>query len=184
MKGAVRVLPKGAKAPSRARHDKAIRRQVAATARAAKKLAAAAPAGAVVQAGSDRGEVAFFAFFPGTRHIGVGDSVSFRMSKRSTEIHNVVFGPDDFVARTATGFIAPGAQGIAYDPVSVYPSDPGALVADGSNHGNGFVSTGLLDTDARTPFPASKSIRFTKAGAYRFICTVHGPSMTGTIAFS
>ncbi len=68
----------------------------------------------------------------------------------STELHDVVFGPDELLAQTAAAFISPGAQGIAYDPVSVYASDPGALTHDGANHGNGFLNTGLIDADPRT----------------------------------
>jgi plastocyanin len=184
MKGTVKVLGKKAKAPSKAKDAKTVAKQVAATIKSAKKLAAQTPAGNVVRAGNDRKEVAFFSFFPGTRKVHAGETVRFEMSKDSTEIHNVVFGPEAFLAETAAKFISPGAQGIAYDPMSAYPSDPGALAFDGANHGVGFINTGLLDADPRTSFPASKSVTFTKAGTYSFICTVHGPSMKGTIEVS
>jgi plastocyanin len=181
MKGTVNVLPKGSRAPSRKQDARALAEQVAATVRSARRLAAGAPAGNVVRAGNDRREVAFFRFFPATRRVTAGESVRFEMSAATTEIHNVVFGPQDFLARTAAAFISPGAQGIAYDPVSVYASDPGELTHDGANHGNGFLATGLLDADPRTAFPSSRSVTFTKPGTYGFICTVHGPSMNGTI---
>jgi plastocyanin len=176
MKGKVRVLPKRAKAPSEAKHARAIARQVAATVRSARRLAAEVPAGNVVRAGNDRREVAFFSFFPGTRGVKAGESVRFEMPDDSTELHNVVFGPPDVLERTAAAFISPGAQGIAYDPISVYPSAPGALAHDG-----GFLNTGLLDADRRTPFPPSKPVTFTRPGTYAFICTVHGRTMSGTI---
>ena len=35
-------------------------------------------------------------------------------------------GEGTFLAETAAKFISPGAQEIAYDPPSVYASDPGA----------------------------------------------------------
>jgi plastocyanin len=181
MKGTVKVLPKRAQPPSRKQDARALAEQIASTVRSARKLAAEAPAGNVVRAGNDRREVAFFQFFPATRHVKAGESVRFEMSASTTELHNVVFGPQDFVARTAAAFISPGAQGIAYDPVSVYPSDPGELTYDGANHGNGFLSTGLLDADPRTAFPSSRSVTFTRPGTYGFICTVHGLSMNGTI---
>jgi plastocyanin len=184
MKGRVKVLPRQAKAPSRAKDAKAVAKQVGATIKSARKLAAQTPAGNVVRAGNDRKEVAFFSFFPARRQVKAGETVRFEMSKDSTEIHNVVFGPEPFLAETAAKFISPGAQGIAYDPLSVYASDPGALAYDGANHGNGFLNTGLLDTDPRTSFPAAKSVTFTKAGTYGFICTVHGPSMKGSIEVS
>jgi plastocyanin len=181
MKGRVKVLPRRAKAPSEAKDAKAAARQVAATVKAARKLAAQAPAGNVVRAGNDRREVAFFKFFPAVRKVPAGTAVRFEMSKDSTEIHNVVFGPEAFLAETAAAFISPGAQGIAYDPLSVYPSDPGALNHDGAGHGNGFLNTGLMDADPRTSLPRSASVTFTKAGSHAYICTVHGPSMKGRI---
>ena len=110
MQGTVKVLPKKSKASSKAKDAKAVAKQVAATVKSAKKLAAQPPTGNVVRAGNDRREVAFFSFFP--------------------------------------------------------------------------VTTGLLDTDPRTSFPASKSVTFTKAGTYSFICTVHGPTMKGSIEVS
>lgn len=181
MKGAVKVLPKQAKAPSRAKDAKAVAKQVAATVRSAKTLAAEVPAGNVVRAGNDRKEVAFLSFFPAARSVPAGTAVRFEMAKSSSEMHNVVFGPEAFLAETAAKFISPGAQGIAYDPLSVYPSDRGPLTYDGTNHGNGFLSTGLIDADARTSFPSSTSVTFTKPGSYQFICTVHGPAMKGRI---
>jgi plastocyanin len=181
MKGSVKVLPKKAKAPSKAKDAKAVAKQVAATVKTAKKLAAEVPAGNVVRAGNDRGEVAFFSFFPTTRQVAAGTPVRFEMSKDSTEIHNVVFGPEAVLAETAAKFISPGAQGIAYDPVSVYPSAQGPLSHPG---GEEFVGTGLMDADARTSFPGSATVTFTKAGSYPFICTVHGPSMKGRIDVS
>ena len=181
MKGTVEVLPRRARATSRRQDAKTVAKQVAATVRSAKELEGQEPAGNVVRAGNDRREVAFFRFFPATRQVKAGESVRFELSADTTEIHNVVFGPDDVLARTAAAFISPGAQGIAYDPVSVYASDPGELTHDGVNHGDGFLSSGLLDSDPRTVLPSSTTVRFTRPGSYGFICTVHGPSMKGTI---
>jgi len=184
MKGKVKVLPKGAKAPSKAKDAKAVRKQIAKTVELAKKLAAETPKGAVVRAGNDAKEVAFFAFSPGVRSVRAGQSVTFEMAKGSTEMHNVVFGPQDVLEATAAAFISPNAAGLGYNPISVYASDPGALVLDGANHGNGFANTGLLDDDVRTPFPAKAKVTFAKAGSYAYICTVHGPSMKGTVEVS
>jgi plastocyanin len=173
MKGSVKVVRKHA-----ASKPKAVAKQVAATVKTAKKLAAQVPAGNVVRAGNDRREVAFFSFFPAARQVPVGTPVRFEMSKDSTEIHNVVFGPEALLAETAAKFISPGAQGIAYDPVSVYPSAPGPLSHQG---GEELLNTGLIDADARTSFPSAATVTFTKAGSYAFICTVHGPTMKGRI---
>ena len=184
MKGKVEVLPKGAKAPSKAKDAKAVKKQVAKTVELAGKLAARTPQGRVVRAGNDKKEVAFFAFSPGVRSVKAGQSVTFEMAKGSTEMHDVVFGPQAVLEAAAAAFISPNAAGLGYDPLSVYASDPGGLVLDGANHGNGFANTGLLDADRRTPFPSSAEVTFAKAGSYPFICTVHGPSMKGTIEVS
>ena len=175
MKGSVKVARKARSKPD------AVAKQVAATVKAAKRLAAEVPAGNVVRAGNDRKEVAFFSFFPAEKQVPVGTAVRFEMSKDSTEIHNVVFGSEAVLAETAGKFISPGAQGIAYDPVSVYASAPGALSHQG---GEELLNTGLLDADARTSFPASATVTFTKAGSYAYICTVHGPAMKGRIDVS
>ena len=176
MKGTVKVVRKR---PAAQRN--AVAKQVAATVKAAKRLARQVPAGNVVRAGNDRKEVAFFSFFPAEKHVAAGTTVRFEMSKDSTEIHNVVFGSEALLAETAAKFISPGAQGIAYDPVSVYASAPGALSHAG---GEDLLNTGLLDADARTSFPSAASVTFTKPGSYPFICTVHGTAMKGRIDVS
>jgi plastocyanin len=176
MKGTVKV--KRGKVPSAKRDAKAVAKQIGATVKTASRLAADVPAGDVVRAGNDRKEVAFFSFFPAEKQVAAGTTVRFEMSKDSTEIHNVVFGSEALLAETAAKFISPGAQGIAYDPVSVYASAPGALSHQG---GEALLNTGLLDADARTSLPSSASVTFTTPGSYAFICTVHGTAMKGRI---
>ena len=52
---------------------------------------------------------------------------------------------------------------------------------DGTNHGNGFVSTGIIDRDATTPLnPGEAKITFNTAGTYSYICLIH-PDMKGQI---
>jgi plastocyanin len=179
MKGTVKVKP--GKVPSAKQDGKAVAKQVAATVKSAKRLAKEVPAGNVVVAGNDRKEVAFFSFSPAVRQVSAGTAVEFEMAKSSTEMHNVVFGPEPLLAETAAKFFAPGPQGIAYDPVSVYASAPGALTHQGTDE---LLNTGLIDADPRTTFPASATVTFTKAGSYTYICTVHGPSMKGRIDVS
>ena len=87
-------------------------------------------------------------------------------------------------ADAASRFISIGANGIGYDAFSVYPSDPGTIAYDGSNHGNGVINLGLMDADPGTSLPAKESVSFPTAGTYTYICTVHGPSMHGTVTVS
>ena len=184
MKGKVQVVSKHAKAPSKAKDAKTVDKQIGRTVKLAAKLDAEQITGNVVRAGNDRKEVAFLRFFPGDRAVKAGETVTFEMSKRSTEIHNVVFGTPDLTADAASKFIAVGASGIGYDAFSVYPSDPGVIGYDGTNHGNGLINLGLMDADPATSLPAKETVTFTKAGTYTYICTVHGPSMHGTITVS
>ena len=55
-----------------------------------------------------------------------------------------------------------------------------ALPADGANHGNGFVNTGIIDGDSASPQPTSAQVTFSKAGTYNYICLIH-PDMKGSI---
>jgi plastocyanin len=181
MKGKVQVVSKHAKAPSKKQDAKTVDKQIGRTVKLAAKLDAEQITGNVVRAGNDRKEVAFLRFFPGERTVKAGETVSFQMSKRTTEIHNVVFGTPELTADAASRFIAIGANGIGYDPFSVYPSDQGTIAYDGTNHGNGLINLGLMDADPTTSLPASEQVTFPTAGTYTFICTVHGPSMHGTI---
>jgi hypothetical protein len=66
------------------------------------------PAGAAVVAATT---AARSSFFPGRRSVRAGESVRFEMSARSTELHNVVFGPEDVPERTAAAFITIGLRG-------------------------------------------------------------------------
>ena len=68
------------------------------------------------------------------------------------------------------------------NPFVVYPSEPGQLPPLGpANHGNGFLATGLLDTDSKSPFPNKATITFTTPGTYVYYCNIHQPDMKGTI---
>jgi plastocyanin len=181
MKGTVKVVGKAKKRSTRKTVKKAVAKQGAKAIKQATKLAGfAGPAAPGVQAGNDNTHIVNLSFFPANRTVAVGTTVTFSMPKVSSEIHNVAFGDPTYLQGLIAGFIAPGPTGVALDPRTVYPSDP-ALVLDGTNHGNGFVNTGLLDTDPNTPFPAKASITFAKAGTYEYVCVVHGPEMKGTI---
>lgn len=179
MKVKVTVKGKKARVPSKKADARRVAKQVKAASKKAKKLNAfAGPAGDAVQAGSDDKSIANLAFFPKDKTVKAGVPVTFAMPKTSTEIHNVAFGPDDYLVALAKAFEE------SFDATTVYPSDPptGApIVFDGTNHGNGFANTGVMDTDAASPFPKSAQITFTKPGSYKYICTVHGPFMSGTL---
>jgi plastocyanin len=174
------TVKKGRRGVPTAKQDKRrIAKQVEASTKLAKRLAAfEGPGGDVVRAGNDANGIAQIAFFPARKAVEVGDTVTFEMSKSSIETHNVHFGPKEYLDPFAQSFI-----GEVFQPFVVYRSDaPGTAVSyDGANHGNGYFNTGLLDTDKGSPFPSKDAVTFTKAGTYAYYCAVHGNEMSGEI---
>ena len=184
MKARVKVLPKTARIPTAAQDAKAAKQQLAVAVKQAKKLAAPKLPAATVYGGSDRGSVNYLKFFPGTVTIKAGQSVAFSVPG-SQEPHTVSFGTQaylkDIVAKQITP--VPGAGGpptLVFDPRALFPSDPpGSLPPyTGQNHGDGFLSTGILGKGL--PFGTKASITFSNPGTYGFICLIH-PEMHGTI---
>jgi plastocyanin len=174
------TVKKSRKGVPTAKQDKRrIAKQVKASTKLAKKLAAFdGPEGNVVRAGNDANGIAQIAFFPAKKTVKVGDTVTFEMSKKTIELHNVHFGPKDYLDPFAQSFI-----GEVFQPFVIYRSDaPGTAVSyDGTNHGNGYFNTGVLDSDKSSPFPSQDSVTFTKAGTYTYYCAVHGNDMSGEI---
>lgn len=165
--------------PSAKQDRRRVARQVQASTRLAKKLAAfEGPKGNVVRAGNDAEGIAQIAFFPARKTVKVGATVTFAMPKETIEIHNVNFGPKDYLDPFAQRFF-----GEVFEPFVVYRSDaPGAPVDyDGTNHGNGYFNTGILDSDKKSPFPSKDTVTFTKAGTYEYYCAIHGNDMAGEI---
>lgn len=163
--------------PGKKADKRRLAKQVKASTKLAKKLVAfEGPQGNVVRAGNDAKGIAQIAFFPAKKTVKVGDTVKFEMSKHSLELHNVAFGPKEYL--DSKPFLGP-----VLNPFVVYRSDaPGTAVNfDGTNHGNGYFNTGLIDADKNTPFPSSDSVTFTKAGTYTYYCAVHGNDMKGEI---
>jgi hypothetical protein len=99
----------------------------------------------------------------------------------------VTFGPEPYLQPIEQ--IGPeadpggGLPKVVLDPRLFHPSDPGVPNYDGTNHGNGFLSSGVLDGDDGGLVPRTWSVRFTKAGSYQFICLLH-PVMRATIVVS
>ena len=73
--------------------------------------------------------------------------------------------------------------GPVFEPFVTFRSEaPGTPISlDGTNHGNGYVNTGVLDANPTTPFPKSERVTFTKPGTYAYYCAVHGNDMKGEI---
>jgi plastocyanin len=185
-KGRVKVVGKAKAIPSNRANAKAAKKEYAKVVKRLKKDGKfAGPAGNAVRAGNDTLRSTILGFFPATKSVPVGTTVTFAMSPVTTEAHTISFGPADYLTAAANGFVGPDPANPAGLPVvsslAAYPSDPPpGAPADGTNHGNGFVNTGVIDGDAASPQPNSAQVTFSKAGTYNYICLIH-PDMKGSI---
>jgi plastocyanin len=188
MRGTVKVLPKGAKGArvlSAVQERAAAVRQLMLARRSAMRLNRFSPSANTVVAGHDRGSVSWFKFFPSVRTVKAGDTVRFTVSSKS-EIHTATFGPTAYRDANEAAVIAtPQPSGpplLQLNPLIFLPSDPPPSLPpyDGTNHGNGYLNTGAIDTDPKTPDPSSVSVRFTKPGTYTYECLIH-PGMQAKI---
>jgi plastocyanin len=123
------------------------------------------------------------AFSPNRLVVAVGDSVKF-VNHDQTDIHTVTFGKPATTAKIEKNFIAEHAGRLTISPLGAYASEPpGAPVSyDGHNHGNGYLSSGLLQPKGSpaSAGPSSFTVTFSKAGTYHYECVIHS-NMDGTI---
>jgi plastocyanin len=184
MDGTVKVVPKGHAVPS-ARADRVARvAQFARAVKQARNLARFQPKPTNVVAGHDAGSVAWFRFFPRTTTVKAGQSVNFSIASKS-EIHTVTFGPTPYRDLLEKDLVMAqpqpsGPPRLQFHPQIFLPSDPVLPAYTGTNHGNGFLNTGVLDTNPQTPPPSSAKVTFSTPGTYVFECTIH-PGMEATV---
>ena len=188
MTGKVHVVGKKAKAPSKKADAKVVKQEVARDLKELKRvLKYKAPAGQIQIGAAGAHGVEAFAFFPAAPTAKVGDTVTFSMPVSSGEVHTATAGPGDIEDDTSyLGGIAASFEAPVLDPRAVYPSDfpgngPASLTT--TLHGNGFWSSGVLDTiEASTP-PSANQVTFAEAGSFTFYCLVH-PFMKATVTVS
>jgi plastocyanin len=186
-KGTVKVVGKGKAIPSNKANAKAAKKEYA---KVAKQLIAdakfAGPPGNAVEAGHDRAVSTILRFFPTTKSVPVGTTVTFAMSPKTTEAHTISFGPADYLKTIADGFIGPdpaNPEGLpVVNSLVPFPSEPPPQAPlDPAQHGNGFYNAGIIDRDAATPLnPGEAKVTFNTAGTYNYICFIH-PDMKGSI---
>ncbi len=185
MKGTVTVKAKGKSVPSAKSDKKALKRQVATALSTARKLdSTQVPANTIdVGAAGKHGEE-LFAFVPSAVTIPVGSSLTFRMHPASYDIHTATTGPGNpetepssYLGQVAAGFNSP-----VFDPRGVYASEaPGTgATLTPALHGNGFWSSGAMDTASGSPLTSSNSVKFGAPGTYDFYCMIH-PFMKATV---
>jgi plastocyanin len=186
MTGKVTVKSKKGKVPTKKADAKVVKTQVNTALTVAKGLAKKhVPANTVDVGEAGPHGVEFYGFLPGTVTVPVGTTLNFHMTKGSYEDHTATTGPGDPNAEPDSylGKLAASFQGAGPFPgQAIYPSDaPGAAAAlTPTFHGNGFWSSGVMDTSNATPLPATSSVKFSAAGTYQFYCLIH-PFMHGTV---
>jgi plastocyanin len=185
-KGTVKVVGKGKAIPSNKANARAAKKEYAKVAkRLIKDDKFAGPPGNAVEAGHDTIASTIFRFFPATKSVPVGTTVTFAMSDKTTEAHTISFGPGDYLTTVANGFIGPdpaNPEGLpVVSGIAAFPSEPPPQAPlDPAQHGNGFFNAGIIDRDAATPGPGQAQVTFNTAGTYNYICLIH-PDMKGSI---
>ncbi|MGQ0568735.1 MAG: cupredoxin domain-containing protein [Armatimonadota bacterium] len=127
----------------------------------------------VIAGGVNRdGAVWSNAYHPRRVEIGVGDTLTWQFDG----FHTVTFlGGEPFPE-----IIVPEGQRLFGNPRVFFPV--GGKTYDGTGYVNsGTPPEGQIKGGVYSPAPFSYSLTFTKAGEYRYVCTIHGPGMGGTV---
>ena len=130
------------------------------------------------------GGVAMIAYYPKVLKVKAGSTVTF-VTKSSSEVHNVVFGPKAWIQQFGkkTDLLPAGPTAPnQVTPIVPYGSDPKPLVyAGATTHGNGFFATPISSGSPIPGLTRSSRVKFTTPGTYKYFCWIHGPDMSGTI---
>lgn len=190
MSGTVKVVAKSKPAESARAVKAAATRQIAAGLAKLKQLdRQKVTAPNTIEAGPDAHSGAtLYRFSPSALTTRVNTPVTLTMTAGTTEDHTFTFSRNVKAdgKKAEAELLAPLGRGnpptFAFSPKWAYASEaPGTAVTyDGTNHGDGFLNSGVLDGDARTPFPQKFTVSFSKPGTYTFFCAIH-PFMVGKI---
>jgi plastocyanin len=178
MIGKVTVVKKGKKAPSAKAHKKLVKTQFKRDLKIAKGLANVnVPAGVVDVGVAGKHGVELYGMLPAKVNVAVGKALQFRMTKGSFELHTATTGPGNPETEPDSymGQIAKSFEGDQIDQRGLYPSEPPSATAvlTPALHGNGFWSSGALDTVPGNPAPGLNSVQFSTPGTYQFYCMIH-----------
>jgi plastocyanin len=110
-------------------------------------------------------------YFPENLTVHVGDTVEW-----SASFHTVTFAPAAKIAALRSQFVlvSKGASGktvYSVNPAIAFPSDPTCGSTTPCMYGGGYLSSGLLQGNAKGP--AVFKVTFTKAGWYHYGCLIH-----------
>jgi len=182
MTASVTVAKKGAKVPSAKQDAAAIKKQADAVVKAGKGLQTKSqPANTVALGVAAKGGVEYLGMVPASLTVKPGTTVKFTMTKGSYESHTASFGPGDINdPNSYMGTIAKSLESPVIDPRGLYPSDVTPVSLSPTTHGNGFWSSGVLDTAGASPQPEAASVKFDTPGKYTYYCIIH-PFMQGSV---
>ncbi|HEV2590793.1 MAG TPA: plastocyanin/azurin family copper-binding protein [Gaiellaceae bacterium] len=186
MRGVVVVVPASKPVPSAAQElaaaQSAVKRAVV-DMHALSKTRAAGALRVLVGTGHNSTGAELTSFFPARLSVHVGSTVRF-VNHDQTDIHTVTFGPEKLRSAIEAGFAAPRGHEVILNALGALPSEPPGTRAtyDGASHGNGYLSSGILQPQGAPSVAGTKSfaVTFTKAGVYHYECVVH-KNMDGTI---
>jgi plastocyanin len=187
MRGIVRVLPASSSVPSPAAEQQQGAVEIKHTVADLLRLnhtKPSRPLTVLVGAGHNATGAEIATMFPSKLAVNVGDTVTFR-NNDETDVHTVTFGPEKLRARIETTFISPQGKRILLNPLGAFASEsPGSdpVTYDGSNHGNGYVNSGLLFPKGAPAQagPQVYKVTFALPGTYHYECVIHS-HMDGTI---
>jgi plastocyanin len=167
MRGTVRVVGKRRAIPSAAEDRAAARRQFRrALARLRTDARFRGPSGNRVAAGVDTTNTTLLRFRPAVKTVRAGTTLTFSMSA------------------LARALIAPAPDGaLLLNPIAGFPSEPPPVLPpfQGTEHGNGYFNTGLIDRDPRSPSGPSARVTFARPGTYGYICLLHPDTMKAQV---
>ena len=181
----VTVLPASAKLTTQAAVTRQAKSQMSRVVSELKRLNTTAPTSPhqiLVGAGTS-GSAEIAAFFPKRLNINVGDTVTF-VDNDPTDVHTVTFGSEEYTSAIENSVFEYAGHSLVFNPLSALPSEPpespSPVPYDGTNHGDGYINSGLL-YPPQTPEQLHEfAVTFTKPGTYRLECVIHS-NMDATI---
>jgi plastocyanin len=185
MKAKITVAAKKAAVPSEAAVQAQIARETARGIANLKRVIKSKPATNVVYVGIGA-NATILGYLPAKITVKAGTPVDF-VNRSPSEPHNVTFGPKDYLdawfKQTDLLPQGPGSPN-QLTPIDAFGTDPpgpgDSYTYDGTNHGNGFFATPVID-DQPGGLPGASRVVFTAPGTYHYICAIHGTDMAGDV---
>jgi hypothetical protein len=112
----------------------------------------------------------------GARGLDVGETVTF-VDNDPTDNHTVTFGPEEYTSAIEGSVFEYAGGSLVFNPLSALSSEPPDPASparyDGTNHGNGYLNSGLLYPPQIPDQPHQFAVTFTKPGIIAMINRMH-----------